>query len=97
MSEIICFRCQKTLTGHDVGQKVFRTEECPHCQAPIRCCQMCKHYSPKDYNECHEPVAERILEKEKSNFCEFYVLAGDINKGPSKSSLVDSANSLFKK
>jgi len=57
---------------------------------------MCKFYDPSSYNECKEPVAERILEKEKPTFCEFFKLAGSGDHEDDKNSLLDAANSLFK-
>lgn len=94
-NQIICYACKKAL-DHEPSQKVFRSEECPHCQAYIRCCRMCKYYDPSSYNECKEPVAERILEKEKPNFCDFFKLAGSSSDDDGKKSLLDAANSLFK-
>jgi len=94
-NRIVCYSCNKALE-HDIGEKVFRNEECPHCQAYIRCCRMCKFYDTSSYNECKEPVAERILEKEKPNFCEFFKISGSGDGQDDKNSLLDAANSLFK-
>jgi hypothetical protein len=32
----------------------------------------CKHYDPKAYNSCNEPQADRVVDKERGNFCDFY-------------------------
>jgi hypothetical protein len=58
---------------------------------------MCKFYDPKVYNECHESNADRIVDKEKANFCDYFVLSGGGNAGPSKDDLINSADALFKK
>jgi hypothetical protein len=58
---------------------------------------MCKFYSPKVYNECHESNAERVVDKEKSNFCSYFTLSPGGPGGPSKEDLVNSADALFKK
>lgn len=79
-----------------MGQKVFRNEDCPHCEASMRCCRMCKHYDKTAYNECREPIADRIIEKEKSNFCDHFSLAGEGNGGADKNNMLDAASSLFK-
>ena len=94
--KIFCYSCKKLLE-HQTGEKVFRNEECPFCQASLRCCKMCKHFDMTAYNECQEPVAERLLEKERANFCEFFSMAGEQNSGPEKNILLNAANSLFKK
>jgi hypothetical protein len=58
---------------------------------------MCKFYDVKVYNECHESNAERIVDKEKANFCDYFVLSGGGSSGPSKDELVNAADALFKK
>jgi hypothetical protein len=58
---------------------------------------MCKFFDPKVYNECHETNAERIVDKEKANFCDYFVLTDGKNPGTNKEELIDAAASLFKK
>ena len=91
-----CCHCQKDIPI--IGAfKVARTEDCPYCSRPLHCCKMCKFYEPKVYNECLEPNADRVVDKEKANFCDYFVLAGAGSTGPSKDDLVNIADSLFKK
>ncbi|MDO8643792.1 MAG: hypothetical protein Q7S00_02350 [bacterium] len=49
-----------------------RQEDCPHCGASLHCCYNCRFYDPNAYNECHEPVAERVVAKESANFCDCF-------------------------
>jgi hypothetical protein len=63
----------------------------------LHCCRMCKFFDPKVYNECHETNAERIVDKEKANFCDYFVLTDGKNPGTNKEELIDAAASLFKK
>jgi len=64
--------------GEDIHieEKVRRQDTCPHCNRDLRCCKQCKFYDPGAYNECKEVSAERILEKERANFCDFFILKG---------------------
>jgi len=94
--EVKCFSCHK-LTDLDVGKKILRHEECVSCGASMHCCKMCKYYDPTAYNECRESIAERIVDKEKANFCEFFFLVGDSGEAVKKDDHLDIANSLFKK
>ena len=90
-----CYKCNAQIElslDSDVG----RSEECPKCFANIRCCKMCKFFDTKAYNECSEPMAERMLEKEKANFCDYFKLGSGETKGDSKDDLLAKANSLFK-
>ncbi len=70
----------------------------------VRACKNCTHYDPKIYNECRETQAERIVDKEKSNYCDYFSLMSD-NKGSNKDGTMGSPKSdalsalddLFKK
>ena len=97
MAPVICFKCGKPLP-FESATKIVRSEECISCRASLRCCRMCKFYDPKAYNECKEPVAERILEKEKANFCEFFVLSGpNLDGQKEQTKILSAAEALFKK
>lgn len=67
--EITCFRCQTKLL---VPEPISRKEECPKCGEDVRCCRNCEFYDPKVYNECKETQADRILDKDRSNLCDFF-------------------------
>ena len=94
--KIHCYSCNSPV-AIDAGQKVLRHEECPNCQTMLHCCKMCTFYDPKVYNECKEPLAERIVDKEKANFCSYFKIGNGINNGPSKDDLISAADALFKK
>jgi hypothetical protein len=71
----LCFNCGKPLSIPP-GGIVSRSEECESCRVDVRTCRNCKHFNPKAYNECNESQAERVVEKEKANFCDFFYLVG---------------------
>jgi hypothetical protein len=66
-----CFRCvtEIALAG---DRKVGRKEECPKCGADLHVCKNCIHFDVKAYNECRESSADRVLDKDKSNFCDYF-------------------------
>tara|TARA_Y100000768_G_C23908713_1_gene648852 strand:+ start:936 stop:1172 length:237 start_codon:yes stop_codon:yes gene_type:complete len=76
---------------------VARTEECEKCYTDLRCCKMCSFYDKSAYNECREPTADRIVEKEKANFCDFFKLGAKNGQENPKVDLLAQANALFKK
>ncbi len=94
-TELLCYKCTKNLSL-SANSKISRQEECPHCYANLHCCKMCHFYDSTAYNECKEPMANRVLDKEKANFCDFFKLGTGGSGGETKDSLVDNANSLFK-
>jgi hypothetical protein len=69
---IRCWSCGK-VTG--VIGRPSRSDQCPHCRADLRACRQCKHYDPAAANACRETRAEPPSEKDRSNFCDFYVAA----------------------
>lgn len=91
-----CYKCETPLelsAQNDIG----RSEECPKCYANLRCCRMCGFYDKNSYNECREPSADRVVEKEKPNFCDYFKLGSDQSSDNTKQSALDAANALFKK
>jgi hypothetical protein len=94
--EASCYKCKSKL-DYIVGKDLGRSENCTGCFASLRCCKMCNFYDTSSYNECREPTADRIVEKEKANFCDHFKLSGPNSKDNSEAeSALDLANSLFK-
>lgn len=94
--QVKCHSCGKDIEL-ETTETIMRSEECPHCYANIRCCKMCEFYDPQSYNECRESSAERIVEKEKANFCDFYRIDTKLNKDQQKQDVLSAAEALFKK
>jgi hypothetical protein len=93
----ICHACKKAL---DLGREIGRRDECPHCSADLHCCLNCRFYDCSAPKQCREPQAELVREKDKANFCGFFVFAEAAEK-PSAGGQADSArralDDLFKK
>ncbi len=91
-----CYKCQKSIPV--LGSfKISRSEECPFCNVSLHCCKMCKFFDMHSYNECRETIAERILDKEKANFCDYFEINENVLSGNKKEDLLSAADSLFKK
>jgi len=54
-----------------------RQAACSSCGRPLRCCRQCKHYDPRGYNACREPMADRVVDKERANFCDYFLARGE--------------------
>lgn len=64
-----CHSCRRELV---ISLPPGRTETCPACGADLRCCLNCTFYDEAAYNNCREGQAERVLQKDRANFCEFF-------------------------
>ncbi|MET0065617.1 MAG: hypothetical protein ABW076_04655 [Candidatus Thiodiazotropha sp.] len=63
-----CWHCSQALLSADYG----RETTCRNCGKPTRVCRNCRWYAPSRPNQCEEPAVERVLDKEKPNFCELF-------------------------
>lgn len=91
-----CFSCGAVLELPD--GPIGRSATCDNCDADIRCCRNCQFYDVDSYNECREPSAERVVEKERANFCDFFSLAvGEKNAaGDPREAALKKLDDLFK-
>jgi len=90
-----CWNCGHGLTKADYG----READCPGCHKPTRVCRNCRQFSPGRPNDCAEPLAEHLLEKERANFCEYFDPADNPDTSPlehNQDSLLKAAEDLFK-
>lgn len=70
---MICTFCRKEI---DPGERIGRSDVCPRCGRDLRCCKQCHFYDSHAYNECREVSADRVVEKERANFCDFFLPRG---------------------
>lgn len=92
-------RCYKCQLEHELPAIISRQETCYKCHADLRCCKMCIHYDPRVYNDCRESQAERIVEKEKANFCSYFEIKNSLNTIDPKTEkdlVLEKLKSLFK-
>jgi len=66
----LCHSCKKAL---DPGREIGRRDECPHCHADLHCCLNCRFHDRSAPKQCREPQADLVREKDKANFCDFFV------------------------
>ncbi len=91
----LCHQCKKA-----IEDDIFagRQTQCPSCGADLHCCMNCSFYDPGSYNDCREPQAERVLDKNRSNFCDFFKFRqGRNHSGDTGSTAKEKLDTLFKK
>lgn len=62
-----CWRCGADLKR--VPRPFSRFAECPACKVELHVCRMCRHYDLRYIGECNHEFADKVLQKEKANFC----------------------------
>lgn len=93
--QVQCFHCQ-SITNFE--SKIGFREECAKCRSDLHVCKNCEFYDKKAYNECREPSAEVVREKERANYCDFFVArAPGASAVDEKTKLKAAAEALFKK
>jgi hypothetical protein len=89
-----CFNCKTELEFSSTV--ISRSATCEKCDSDVRCCFNCKFYSANSYNECNEPIAERVVEKDRSTFCDYFSPGNNTRATEAKNALA-SLDDLFKK
>ncbi|MEJ1379873.1 MAG: hypothetical protein RPU61_14380 [Candidatus Sedimenticola sp. (ex Thyasira tokunagai)] len=90
-----CWSCGRELESHDFGRETL----CLGCGKPTRVCRNCRWYAPSYANECREPVAERVVDKERANFCAYFeaTMDGVAGESAATNELLAAAEELFGK
>jgi hypothetical protein len=57
----------------------------------------CVFYAPGAYNDCREPQADRVTEKERSNFCDWFEPGSGVPASAAKDDARVKLEALFKK
>ena len=68
-----CFGCG-TETALASGERVGFRDTCARCGRDLHACRNCAHHDPSAYNECREPNAEWVTDRERRNFCDYFSL-----------------------
>jgi hypothetical protein len=94
-----CWKCGNRV---ETLERIGFRQHCPKCDWPLHVCRNCMHYDPAYNNQCREPMAERVVDKERANFCEYFAPAasvgGAVSAKPSPERAArDRLDALFKK
>lgn len=95
MSTLSCWHCGTSLTPLDFG----RQDTCRSCGRDTRTCRACVHYDRTANNECRENQADRVVDKERSNFCDYFRANPNLKAdgATSRDALKSAAEALFRK
>ena len=85
---VVCYRCGASLAH--LSLPLSRQDECRECRNYLHVCRMCVHYDPAVPKQCAEDDAEEVREKERLNFCDWFV-ASETAFDPSQRSAEERA------
>jgi len=89
-------KCHKCGTAVTI-EKVSRRDECEVCHSDLRVCLNCTLYDPSRANQCFEPQAEQVKEKDRSNYCDFFQFKEEKKKASPRDEAERLWKDLFKK
>ncbi|WP_428606548.1 hypothetical protein [Sedimenticola sp.] len=89
-----CWQCGTELSLSEYGRETV----CLKCGKPTRVCRNCRWYDPSRTNQCQEPLAEKVQDKTRANYCDFFEPAADLQTGTGSGDgdLRQAAEELFK-
>ena len=64
-----CVSCDAELPA---DLRVGRETLCPKCDAYLHACIQCRFYEPTLHNQCLEPEADYVGDRQKANFCDYF-------------------------
>jgi len=93
-----CFACDTSIDLAPGDRVAFRAT-CDGCNADLHCCRNCGFHDPGAQNQCREPGAEWVGDRERANHCEDFAAS---DRGGGEAAAAASAaksvlDDLFKK
>lgn len=72
--------CHSCKTKIALTNKIGFRDDCPQCRNDLHVCLNCHFYDTSSYNECRETAADRVVDKEKANYCEYFQINSTATK-----------------
>ena len=88
----MCWKCKNNIEIETIS----RTSECPVCHADLHSCKNCKFYSPDCHFDCRENIDENIVDKERANFCDAFMVKREFNGADGINSPADDKKAAAK-
>lgn len=71
----MCYYC-----GKPIDEVITRSSLCSSCRKEVRVCLNCKSYKKDAHWDCIEDIPEQVTDKDRANFCDFFVYTDKIDK-----------------
>jgi len=93
---ISCYRCGASLAA--LSLPLSRHDECTDCGNYLHVCKMCTFFDAAVPRQCREDGAEDVTEKDRLNFCDWFVpseLAFDAERKDEEDQAKSALDALF--
>ena len=92
-----CNSCNHELVLAAAERVGFR-DTCERCSADLHTCLQCAFHDSAAYNECREPNAERVSDRERANRCDYFSPGGSGSAGSgAREKALGNLDALFNK
>jgi len=72
----LCYHCGSELPF----ERATRSALCPSCGKEVKVCMNCRFYKKGAHWDCAETISEPVSEKDRANFCDFFMFAEEPRK-----------------
>ncbi|MBA4418321.1 MAG: hypothetical protein C0392_10490 [Syntrophus sp. (in: bacteria)] len=83
-----CPKCQAPIDTDKISFK----DECFSCKTDLHVCIYCTFFDEGKSNQCREPQADYVKERDRANYCEYFIFK---EAGSAKPSGKEEAEKLF--
>ncbi len=73
--------CQACGRAFEVRERVGFREVCDGCGADLHTCLNCDFHDTGAHNQCREPQADPVVEKDRANRCEWFRATPEVSRG----------------
>ncbi|MDC7235271.1 MAG: hypothetical protein PQJ58_18710 [Spirochaetales bacterium] len=84
-----CYFCGAQSSG-----KIYRNSVCSSCGKDLKVCLNCIHYDRNSHNQCRESQAERVTDKDRANFCDYFEPSGKGGSSTAQKKAEEARNKL---
>ena len=89
-----CWKCGTTIETKP-GERVSSRDACPQCGTDLHSCRNCRFYDTSKNNQCAEPQAEWVRDKEAANYCDYLQPSSRIAGRPAESQSAEDVKKKF--
>ena len=63
-----CWHCGRVFDDLELAREAV----CAGCGKALHACRNCVFYRPGRANDCLEPIADHVVDKQRPNFCDYF-------------------------